>query len=250
MEVALCAGRCGRLPCNVFNLFFHTGPLRINASDLMQAYEDRLKGQELGAVAVKAPPPAPAPAQGFPQQSSSRAVGGGGGGASIWNAPAASAWGGGGAGAGFAGGLSSGGSRDGLTKEELAKLARLEQERRDEEFARQLAKQEQYEASNAFYIQQAQQRKRQAGGTASATTGGGSGAGYGDSNFLFEAGPPLGGSGYGGGMGGGASGRSGTLGGTQLLGGTADIDRFQQRPTLMDHLPSQLRGDEPKFEPQ
>jgi hypothetical protein len=130
-----------------------------------------------------------------------------------------------------------------LTKEEMAKIARMEQERRDEEYARQLAKQEQYEASNAFYIQQAQQRKRQAGNAASSGSWGG--GGYPDSNFMFEAGPPLGG---GGGVGGG-SGR-GAIGGTQLLGGTTDVDRFQQRPTLMDHLPSQLRVEEPKFEPQ
>ena len=72
-----------------------SGPLRINASDLMQAYEDRLKGVEPAAGAAKAPMPAPvAPPL---QQTAARAVGGGGGPGNIWNAqpqPAASAWGG------------------------------------------------------------------------------------------------------------------------------------------------------------
>lgn len=167
----------------------------------------------------------------------------------MWNttavAPPASVWGGGG---GFLGGMSAGsGSRDGLTNEERERIAKLEQERRDEEFARQLAKQEQYEASNAFYIHQAEQRKRQAGGASAGPMGGG-GGGYSEPSFTFEAGPPLGGSNVGSNIqpGGGRS----TIGGTQLLGGTADVDRFQQRPTLMDHLPSHLRGDEPKFDSQ
>lgn len=167
----------------------------------------------------------------------------------MWNATAAapptSVWGG--SGGGFVGGISAGGgNRDGLTKEELARIAKLEQERRDEEFARQLAKQEQYEASNAFYIHQAEQRKRQAGAASAGPMGGG-GGGFNEPSFTFEAGPPLGSS-MGSSMqpGGGRS----TIGGTQLLGGTVDVDRFQQRPTLMDHLPSHLRGDEPKFDSQ
>lgn len=222
----------------------------------MQAYEDRLKGLEpsVGAAAKSASTPAPVgPPQAF-SQAMSRAVGGGGvgvsgGGSGMWNttavAPPASVWGGGG---GFLGGMSAGsGSRDGLTNEERERIAKLEQERRDEEFARQLAKQEQYEASNAFYIHQAEQRKRQAGGASAGPMGGG-GGGYPEQSFTFEAGPPLGGSNVGSNIqpGGGRS----TIGGTQLLGGTADVDRFQQRPTLMDHLPSHLRGDEPKFDSQ
>jgi hypothetical protein len=240
-----------------------TGPLRINASDLMQAYEDRLKAQ--GGPPAKsnsgvASSLSMASSQSFAPQPS-RTVGGG---ASMWNAPAptpgASVWGGGG---GFGGGIANSGNTSGLTKEERERLARLEQERKDEELARQLAKQEQYEASNAFYIQQAQQRKRQAGGGGGSSSGsygpvsggvgGGGGGGYGDTNFMYEAGPPLGGGGMSMGSNGGAIGGGegrGVIGGTQLLGGTSDPDRYQQRPTLMDHLPSHLRGDEPKFESQ
>jgi hypothetical protein len=181
-------------------------------------------------------------------------------GTTMWNAslaaPSSSAWGGGGVGggSGFVGGIPAGGGgrgdRDGLTKEELERIAKLEQERRDEEFARQLAKQEQYEASNAFYIHQAEQRRRQAGHQAASGGSMRGGGGYSEPNFMLEAGPTMGAGGMGGGMGGmhqhhhAGGGRSG-MGGTQLLGGTADVDRFQQRPTLMDHLPSQLR-DEPK----
>ena len=177
-----------------------TGPLRINASDLMQAYEDRLKGIDPGAGTAKSvlTLPAAMPSQGFShQQQPARAPTPA---MSMWNAPppppSASVWGGnsgGGGGGGFVGGIPANVDFDSdmLTKEELAKIARMEQERKDEELARQLAKQEQYEASNAFYIQQAQQRKRQAGGNTAIPMGGG-GGGYPEPNFMFDA-PPLGG---------------------------------------------------------
>ena len=197
-----------------------TGPLRINASDLMQSYEDKLKSQ--GGLQTMAS---------APQSRAPGASGGGGtgGGGSMWNSapgPAlgSSVWGGGGSGIGSAGGGGAFGSGLGgvnLTPEEKVKLAKLEQERQDEELARQLAKQEQYEASNAFYIQQARQRTQQAG--ASARGGGaGGGTGYGGSNFMYEAGPGME---MGGGLGGSSNGGGrGVIGGSnQIIGGTSDF---------------------------
>jgi len=198
-----------------------TGPLRINASDLMQAFEDRLKGIEPAAGVAKSLilPPSGMPPQGFSQQPQpARAPAPP---ISMWNAPApaapaASVWGGssggggGGGGGGFVGGIPADDDfdSDSLTVEELAKIARMEQERKDEELARQLMKQEQYEASDQYYKQQAQQRKRQAGGNTAAPMGGG--GGYPDPNFMVFDGPPLGGGAHmGGAMGGGRGGMGG-----------------------------------------
>jgi len=140
-----------------------TGPLRINASDLMQKYEEDVVAKtKRPAEPVKpawssttAPSAAAAPA------------------ASVWNPapePARSAWAGPGAkeaGTNWSANQGQGGqgqTQSFVSAEEQRAREREEQERRDMELARRLQKQEEHEAASAFYMHQAEMRKRQAGG--------------------------------------------------------------------------------------
>eukprot|EP00960_Hanusia_phi_P074189 768177-Hanusia_phi.AAC.9 len=179
-----------------------TGPLRINASDLMQQYEDQVKlqGPEPNRTSwapqeVRSSPPQPPPPPPTNPWNLARVAAG-----NYWEAelsqdayPVASS--------------------SSVSQEERERLARLEQERKDEELARQLFRQEQYEASHAFYIREAQRKRQQAAGSVGETP----------RRAEAPAHPPA---------------------------LSLPDERLAPKATLMDHLPSHLRGAaEPKPEP-